>query len=221
METWFQRIFLSLAVIVASPQLLAQDDETNTRGTPSVLDRIITPDLERRVIEEDILDSENFEVGFFAGGIGIEDFGTNGVNGIRFAYHINEDLFVEASVGESDLDKTSFERISGSAPLLTDDQRDLLYYDLVLGYNIFPGEIFVTDKWAFNSSFYLLAGAGNTSFGDEDNFTIVLGGGLRLFLTDWLAFHADVRERFFSTDILGEDRDTQNIEIHGGLTLFF
>jgi outer membrane beta-barrel protein len=219
-EAWIQRIFLiALSCFVTTPAL-AQDENENTERV-SVLDRIITPDMERRVIEEDILDRENFEVGLYAGVLSVEDFGSNNVSGIRFAYHVTEDFFLEAAVAQSELQETSFERLSGSAPLLTDSQRELTYYNLSIGYNILPGEVFIGENWAFNTAFYLIAGAGNTAFADEEHFTYNVGGGLRFFLTDWMTLHTDVRDHIFSHDLLGEEITTHNLEAHFGFTIFF
>lgn len=189
--------------------------------TRSVLDRIITPDMERREIEEDELDTEDFEIGFFAGVINVEDFGSNSAGGIRFAYHVTEDFFLEASYAQTTLKETSFERLSGSTPLFTDEQREMTYYNLAIGYNIFPGEVFIGENWAFNTSFYVIAGAGNTSFADEEHFTITFGGGLRFLVTDWMAFHVDVRDYIFTHDLLGEEQTTNNLEASMGLTVFF
>lgn len=218
MEIWVQRILLGLVVLpscfLAAPAL-GQGTEA------SVLDRVITPDMERRVIEEDVLDQENFEVGVFTGILNVEDFGSNGVSGLRLSYHVTEDFFLEVSAGQSTLGETSFERLSGSAPLLTSEQRDLSYYNLSMGYNILPGEVFIGKDWAFNSAFYLIAGAGNTSFADEEHFTYNLGGGLRFYLTDWLALHADVRDHIFDHDLLGEELRTHNLETSLGFTIFF
>lgn len=219
MEAWIQHFFLvALPCLVALPAL-AQDEET--RRGPSVLDRIVTPDLERRVIEEDVLDSENFELGAYAGILSFEDFGSNSVSGLRLAYHVSEDLFVEIAYAQSELGETSFERLSGSAPLLTAEQRELSYYNLSIGYNLLPGEVFIGENWAFNTAFYLIAGAGNTSFADEEHFTVNLGGGLRFFLTDWMTLHMDVRDHVLTHDLLGEEQTTHNLETHLGMTIFF
>lgn len=217
MENWIQRIFLS-GLLCYAATALAQDDEQDG-GT--VLDKIITPDMERRTIEQDVLDTEDFEIGVYGGIINVEDFGSNSVAGIKIAYHVTEDFFLETAFAQTTLQETSFERLSGSTPLFTDEQRKLTYYNLSIGYNIFPGEVYIGKNWAFNTSFYIIAGAGNTSFADEEHFTYNFGGGLRFYLTDWLAWHADVRDHIFSHDLLGEEITIQNIEAHLGLTIFF
>ena len=220
MENWFKLFLLIIAPVLScfAPSCVAQQEE---QQGGSVLDQIITPDLERRVIEDDVLDNEDFEIGLFAGVLSVEDFGSNTVAGIRLAYHVTEDFFLETTIAQSTLQETSFERLSGSTPLFTDEQRELLYYNMAIGYNILPGEIFIGENWAFNSTFYLVAGAGNTDFADESHFTFSFGGGLRLFLTDWMALHADMRDHILTHGLLGEELTINNLEAHLGLTIFF
>lgn len=218
MEGWFQRIFLIALALAPIEGALAQDDQASDSKT--VLDAVINPDIEPRNIDEDLIDSENFEAGIFAGVMSVEDFGSNNVFGVRFAYHVTEDLFLEMTAGQSNTSETSYEVLSGGSPLLTDDQRTLTYYNASLGWNLLPGEVYL-GKYAFNTSYYVIGGAGNTSFADNEYFTFNFGGGFRLFLNDWLAFRLDVRNHLFTHNILGEDKSIQNLETHLGLSLFF
>jgi len=216
METWLKRLLLTVALSALS--LIANAADTQTR---SVLDKIITPNLERRDPVSPNIDTEDFELGFYAGIINVEDFGSNTVTGLRLAYHISEDFFAEANYAQSTLQETSFERLSGSTQLLSDEQRELNYYNLSLGYNLLPGEIFIGKDWSFNSAIYLLAGVGNTNFADDDYFTYNAGIGLRLLATDWLALHFDVRSHIYEHELLGEAQTVFNLESHAGVTFFF
>jgi len=216
METWLKRLLLTVALSALS--LMANAADTQTR---SVLDKIITPNLERRDPVSPNIDTEDFELGFYAGIINVEDFGSNAVTGLRLAYHISEDFFAEANYAQSTLQETSFERLSGSTQLLSDEQRELNYYNLSLGYNLLPGEIFIGKDWSFNSAIYLLAGVGNTNFADDDYFTYNAGIGLRLLATDWLALHFDVRSHIYEHELLGEAQTVFNLESHAGVTFFF
>lgn len=182
---------------------------------------VVQPEIARREITEPDIDEEDFEVGAFAGFLSIEDFGTSPVYGFRLAYHVTEDIFLEAAAGTSTADKTSYELLSGNVQLLTEDERDLTYYNLSVGYNLLPGEAFFFDRFALNSQFYLIAGVGTTQFAGNDEFTVNVGAGYRLLLTDWLALHLDARDHMFETDLLGLTKTTHNIELHGGLTIFF
>lgn len=182
---------------------------------------VIEPELERRDIDVAAIDTEDFEVGVFAGAMSIEDFGVNTSLGARLAYHISEKLFVELTAGASEGGETSFERLSGAAQLLTDDERSLGYYDLSLGYNIFPGEVYLSADRAFNAAIYLIGGVGNTSFAGDDRFTLSLGLGIRLIPRDWFALHADVRDHVFDIDLLGQEKTSHNLEAHLGVTFFF
>ncbi|MEQ8483914.1 MAG: outer membrane beta-barrel domain-containing protein [Pseudomonadales bacterium] len=185
------------------------------------LEPLVVREPERREVKVDDIDSENWEVGVVAGALSVEDFGTNSLYGLRLAYHITEDFFVEGTYGRSRLGQTSFERLSGGAQLLTDDQRDLTYYNVSVGWNLFPGESFLTRNWAFKGGLYLIAGAGSTEFGGDDRFTINGGVGYRLIATDWLALRVDVRDHVFKSDLLGESETRHNFEFSTGLTVFF
>jgi outer membrane beta-barrel protein len=160
-------------------------------------------------------------VGVYGGLMSVEDFGTNAVAGVRVAYHVTEDLFVEGVYGRTKLGETSFERLSGGAEILTDDERRMTYYNVSIGYNLFPGESFLTRRSAFRGGLYLIAGGGSTEFGGDDRFTINAGLGYRLAANDWLALHVDVRDHVFKSDLLGTEQTLHNIEFTGGLTVFF
>jgi outer membrane beta-barrel protein len=182
---------------------------------------VIEPELQRRTVTEADIDSEDFEAGVYAGVMSIEDFGTNFVYGIRAAYHITEDFFIEAAYGRTEADETSYETLSGGARLLTDSERQLDYYNISLGFNLFPGEAFIGSGHAFNTALYVIAGVGNTEFADDSHFTVNAGPGYRFLVTDWMALHVDVRDYLFKSDLLGNDKTTNNLEFTGGLTFFF
>jgi outer membrane beta-barrel protein len=206
-----------LAFASAGPAAAAEDSIGGSlRSEP-----VVQPEIARRDIVEPEIDEEDFEVGAYAGFLSVEDFGTSPVYGVRLAYHVTEDLFLEAAVGTSTADKTSYELLSGNVQLLTDSERDYTYYNLSVGYNVLPGEVFFGRSYAFNSQFYLIGGVGNTRFAGNDEFTVNVGAGYRLLLNDWLTLHLDARDHMFESDLLGEAKTTHNFELHGGLTFFF
>lgn len=213
MENRIKRIFLTLTAITSTLFTIAVVADESVQ--------VIEPELDRREISIDDIDSENFEIGFYYGVISIEDFRSNNVLGLRLAYHITEDFFVEASYSQSEGDRTSYERLSGGIPLFTEEDREFYYYGLNIGWNVFSGESFVSDKYAFTSAFYLIGGAGNTDFLGESWFTLTFGAGYRLLLNDWLAWHIDGRDHMFDRDTFGEEETTNNIEFTTGLTVFF
>ena len=216
MESRIFRIFLTG---IATPWLIAME-----LGVPSVYaqepEQVVRPELERREIKEADIDTEDFEIGAFAGVMSVEDFGTNFVYGARLGYHVTEYVFVEASYGRTDTDETSAERFGGFQ-ILQDSDRTLDYYNLSFGFNLLPGESFVGSRWAFTSDFYLIGGVGSTSFAGDDLFTWNIGFGYRVLLNDWLALRADARDHVFDLDLLGESNTTHNLEFTGGLSIFF
>ena len=181
--------------------------------------QVIDPEVERREIKEPAIDKENFEIGAFAGILSIEDFGSDLVYGVRFAYHLTEGFFVEGTAGQGEAGLTSFEVLSGDARLFED--RTLTYYNLNLGYNILPGEGFIGEGRAYNTNLYLIAGLGSTEFADDDRFTINFGAGFRFLLNDSWTLRLDFRDHLFDIDILGEEKTVHNLEGTLGFTFFF
>ena len=84
METRVQHILLAASLLGAltcfSASVFAADEKENNND--GELGKIITPDIERRHIKEADLDSEDFEVGLYAGMLNVEDFGSNMVAGV-------------------------------------------------------------------------------------------------------------------------------------------
>jgi outer membrane beta-barrel protein len=183
--------------------------------------QVVEPEVVRRKIKEPDIDSEDFEIGAFGGVMSIEDFGSDLSYGIRLAYHVTEGFFVEGTVGQSMAGLTSFEILSGGAPLLSDSERELTYYNLSLGFNILPGEAFVGEGSAFNSSLYVIAGLGSTTFAGDDRFTVNFGAGYRFLLNDSIALHIDFRDHLFDIDLLGEEKTAHNLEGTLSMTVFF
>lgn len=226
MESRFRVLFLIVALVslsgcAATKNLFGFGPEEAPPPSAEPPGQVVDPDVARREIKEPSIDREDFEIGGFVGIMGIEDFGSDISYGLRFAYHITEGFFVEATVGQSEGGLTSFEVLSGGARLITDDERTLTYYNLNLGYNILPGEVFIGEGRAYNTNLYLIAGLGSTTFAGDDRFTVNVGAGYRFLLTDSVALHIDFRDHLFDIDLLGEEKTAHNLEGHLGFTVFF
>ena len=189
-------------------------------GDDTTPPRVIEPQVERRDVKVPRIKSQDIELGGYIGTLNIEDFGAHREFGIQAAYHITEDFFFQADAGRSKAGRTSFETLSNIA-LLTDNERWFKYYDLSVGYNFLPGEVFLGRNHAMTSSFYILAGVGSTDFGGDSKFTGNFGAGYKILPTDWLAVHVTVEDRVFNTDLLGVNKLASNLEAHLGLTVFF
>jgi outer membrane beta-barrel protein len=226
MESRIRVLFLIIALIslsgcAATKNLFGIGPDEAPPPSTEPPGQVIDPQVERREIKEPKIDREDFEAGGYVGIMSIEDFGTNVVYGVRLAYHVTEGFFVEGTVGQTEGGLTSFEILSGGAPIISDDERTLTYYNLNLGYNLLPGEGFIGEGRAYNTNFYLIAGLGSTSFAGDDRFTVNFGAGFRFLFTDSIALHLDFRDHMFDIDILGEDKTAHNLEGHLGVTVFF
>ena len=95
-------------------------------------------------------------------------------------------------------------------------------------HDVTPSAIFIDRRGnkyvgsrAYNSAVYLTAGAGSTTFAGGDRFTVTLGAGARVLLTDWLAVHLDIRDHILEVDVVGTNKQTHNFEAVVSLTAFF
>jgi outer membrane beta-barrel protein len=182
---------------------------------------LIQPQIERVKFDESLIDSEDFEISAYIGMLSIEDFGVNTLSGFKIAYHINESYFAQLVAGESQAGKTSFEVLSGGAPLLSDDERKLTFYQINLGYNLFPGEAFLSESVTLNNALYVVLGLGNSEFAGDDRFTINYGFGYRLLFMDAFSVNADLKNHMFDMDVFGDRIKTNNVEYSLALGWYF
>lgn len=218
MENWFRNLFLSLLILAGSffsPVIFAAEQK-NTENPV-----LIRPELERSLFNEAQIDGDDFEILLVAGFLSIEDFGVNPLLAVRLNYHVNETVFVQLAMAQSKAGETSYEILSGGAPLLTDAEKDLRYYSINIGYNLFPGEAFLSDQTTYNTVLYLVAGMGTTDFAGSDLFTINFGTGYRFLLNDAFAIVAEFRNNIFDMDLFGKDKISNNLEFSFGASWFF
>lgn len=206
--------FVLLLVLLAPGVGVAQTPD------PTEPDQVIQPQIDRRDIRTPRIDTEDFELGAFRGLLSVEDFGAEPVYGARLAYHVSEYFFVEGVYGLSTVSDQTFCDSAGLC-LFPNREEELAYYALSVGYNVFPGEVFLGKGKARTSSLYLLVGVGNTSFIKEDHFTFNFGLGIRVLPTDWLALHVTLRDYLFESDILGTQERKNNFELTFGLSVYF
>ena len=218
METWFRNFLLgllTLSSVVSSNAVFSAEQEIDEDSA------LIQPEVERIAFDEAQIDSNDFEIMLAAGFLSIEDFGVNPVLAAKLNYYVNESVFVQLTLAQSKGGETSYEVLTGGAPLLTDDERKLSYYTIDVGFNILPGEAFLDENAAYNTAFYLSAGIGNTEFAGSDRFTINYGAGYRLLLNDELSLTIDFRDLVFDVDVFGENKVTNNLQLLLGIGWFF
>lgn len=214
-------LLLGLFAVILSGCASGMKSGISSDGESADDGAVIEPDVARRKIDPPKIDTDDFEIGAFVGLMSVEDFETNAVYGLRLDYHVTENFFVEGNYGQTKIGETSYEKLSGGTQLLPDDQRELSYYDLSVGYNLLPGEAFVGRNRAFNGALYVLAGVGNTDFAGDNHFTLMLGAGYRMLLWRAMAMNVDFRDHIWDSDLLGESKTTHNIELSLGLSFFF
>lgn len=181
--------------------------------------QVIAPAVERRDISVPKIDTENWEIGPYFGVLSVDDFGSQAIYGIRAAYHVSEDFFLEGAYARSTVRDTNFRNIG--LPIFPTEEEDLTFYSFSLGYNFLPGEVFVGTKWAMTSSMYFIFGVGNTEFIGEDELTYSFGFGLRVLPRDYLALRIEAKDNIFESDLLGTNEYKHNLEFNIGFSVFF
>jgi outer membrane beta-barrel protein len=210
----FLKAFLTAALGAASLGAIAQAQPAGNN------DQVVVPQVDRRDIEKPKFPSNDFEVGLFTGTYSTQNFGTSWVYGARIGYHITEDFFVEGAYGQTKVSDELFRQILPGG-IFQQNSEKLSYYNLSIGYNFLPGEIFLGGRRARPSQFYIVAGMGSTKFDLQRKPTFNAGFGYRVYLADWVALQLDLRDHIFSLDLLGKRQSTQNVELTGGLTVYF
>ena len=209
--------FLGAILFIPPVSVAAEGDD---RSTPSQ-EQVIQPQLERREVSVPRINADDIEVGFYSGILNIENFSSQSVQGVRLAYHVTEDFFIEGVSAKSTISDEFFRSRAFPITGFDKQEEDLTYYNFSLGYNVLPGEIFLGRRWAMASAFYVIGGIGTTKFAKENHATFNFGGGYRILLNDWLAVHLDMRDHVFDSDLLGQNKRTNNFEAHAGVTVFF
>src|SRR5271167_2044591 len=197
----------------APPEVVAEEPQ----GEPS----IVEPQVTRRVVKTPKIKAKDFEVGAYFGALSIQDFGTNPVYGVRAAYHVTEDFFLEAYGARSQAGLSSLENVFPNITVVSNSGRYFTYYDLDVGYNVLPGEVFLGRGRAFNSALYVTVGMGDVKFANQNQFALNFGVGYRVTITDWLAMHVDDRDHVFESDFFGFNKNVNNVEAILSLTTYF
>ena len=214
MENWFRHLFLGLFAGLFLNTVGAAEPAADEGW-------LIQPEVERIQFDEAQINGDDFEIMLFAGYLSIEDFGVNSLLSAKFNYYVNESIFVQITLAKSTAGDTSYEILSGGAPLLTDTERELKSYAINLGYNLLPGEAFPTENKAFNTAFFISGGIGNTTFAGSDRFTYNYGAGLRFLLNDSFSLYGEFRNNVFDVDVFGVTKSTNNLEFTIGTGWFF
>lgn len=214
METRLQRIFLSICLgtsvlLAAMPGAMAQQTLQ------------IEPQIPRDPVVQDQLDDESFVIGLRGGLLSLNDFGSSGMAAAQLGYHINEDFYVAFDYAKAKAGLTSFEKLSGAAPLLTDEQRNWQYYGAQLGYVLLPGEVFLTRNYAMNSALSVFVGGGNVDFAGDNVFAVQAGTQFRVYLTDWIAADLVLSDYVFETSVLAEQKSQHSLSLALGVAVYF
>jgi outer membrane beta-barrel protein len=197
----------------ATPVATAAPIDTTEQGA------VIDPETARRKVVVPHIKNKDWESGVYVGVLSTQELQSALTYGVRASYHINEDFFLEGEYGRSSVSDQVRREIG--QPFFPKESMDLSTYGLDLGYNFLPGEVFFGSKRAMTSTFYLLAGVGDTGFNGEDYLTYSAGFGVKVLPADHMAIRLEARDRIWQSDLLGTNQVTNNLEMTLGFSLYF
>ena len=211
-----KKLLIALSFAATALPALAQ----STAPAPAPSEPVVVPEVDRRDVRKPRYPSNDFEVGLYTGAYATENFGTSWVYGARIGYHLTEDFFVQGVYAQTKVTDEAFRQILPGGVFESQTQK-LNYYNLSVGYNILPGEVFLFSSRARPSQLFIIGGVGSTKFVDQNKPTYNFGFGFRVFLTDYASLQLDLRDHIFSLDLLGKSQSTQNLELTTGLSFYF
>lgn len=186
MESRFQYILLSLLFIVG---VAFMAEEASAKGKLDV-------------------NNENFEFYINTGVLSIQDFNSEFSLGIGATFNATEDFFLQYNYFQATASQTPYEILR--QPYFSGGDRVFSHYDLLLGYNIFQGEVFLGKSNAQLSTLYVVLGVGDTSFGGENSFTSVWGLGYKVGITGKINVSVDFRDYAFKSTLNSVQQSTHN-----------
>jgi outer membrane beta-barrel protein len=213
-----KKLLLALSLAACAPCTFAQSTQAPPTSPPS--EPVVVPQVDRRDVRVPKYPSNDFELGAYTGAYATENFGTSWVYGARIGYHLTEDFFVQGVYAQTKVTDEAFRNILPGGIFESKTQK-LNYYNLSVGYNILPGEVFLWSSRARPSQLYIIGGVGSTKFVDQRKPTYNFGFGFKVFLTDYASLQLDLRDHIFTLDLLGKSSSTQNLELTAGLSFYF
>lgn len=206
----------------AFPMLTSSNAVSAEADAPSAIQpiMIIDPAIEQREIHEAAIDTESFEVGLFTGTLAVEEFSPHVIHGLTASYHLMNRTLLQFNFLQTDVGRVTAEKLAARS-LLKDSDREFVHYNIMMGYNLFPGKSFYGRKHKFHSSIYLFAGAGMTDFAGNSSFTPVIASSYRVVLTDWLTWSLDFKDYIFERDFQNDKKQTHNLEFSSSFNFLF
>jgi len=211
-KSMVSRILAAAAIAVFSAAAAAQSPQ-------AVPEPVIPAQVDRRDVHVPRIKANDVEIGAFAGILSVQSFSTKPSAGLRLGYHVTEDYFIEGTYGRSKVSDQAYRSLG--IPIFSSEEVPLTYYNLSIGVNLFPGEVFVGKDWAMTSAVYLVGGVGNVKFNSEGHTAYNFGIGIRMLPNDWFSVRFEIRDHMFSSDLLGKNELTHNFEMTLGVAAYF
>lgn len=180
---------------------------------------IVKPKAEQELIKDAELKDVSISAGVYAGVINFENFSSSYLLGLTVNIPLNEDVFIDVEYGSTTISDAEYRNIG--LPLFEKEEINVDFYNVLIGYNLLPGEVYWSKDKTLLSSFYLLAGVGSVNINKDDFVSLSFGIGFRMDIGSGKNVRVEARDRLIDSDILGTDKISNNTEIHIAMSWSF
>lgn len=156
----------------------------------------VDPNIRRPDVQVKQIKAQDYELGGYAQSVTLDRNHTVGLYGVRAAYHKTDNFFVEGSVAYSST--IGFEDIRQIVGAGEDPGLDYSTYEFSVGYNLFPGDLYITKSYTLPFSIYAIGGFGYVDYESDSHTAYSFGGGLRITPTDYFAIRIELRDQAWS-----------------------
>jgi outer membrane beta-barrel protein len=144
---------------------------------------------------------------------------TFGVFSLAYAYHMTEDLAVEATAGVTRLTSGGGPELERTFAVLQDRTRTQLMFDADLVYSLAHAKLRLGGSIT-HFDFYLVAGGGVVDSAVSSGIAGNGGFGLKFFLGNAFAFRLDVRDHVFRQQLLSESMLVNDVTATLGFSIY-
>jgi len=200
MPSLFRNLLLS--ALIGLPWVASAADGTDNP------DQAVVPEVKRLDLQAPRFPSKDFEVGFVIGTYVMPYYPyPKRLRGLRINYNINEDLYIHLDHDETKVSSKSLRLLPDGCletglncvPINGSGERRWTATTVGVGLNgLFPGELYLFNKYSFLTSGYVFGGLGTVNFNGRSEKALSTGGGTKLYLTNWLIFNFEARTYLYT-----------------------
>jgi outer membrane beta-barrel protein len=157
------------------------------------------------------------EVNLFGGVYASDMMGAAPLAGASYTFHINEDFALEAGFAYARLSSSFSDPVESFTGYNILESHNAFLYSGNLVWHPFHGKFMFFRSGIPHFDFYFLAGVGITDSKTSKGLTYSVGGGIKIFTTQWLSVRVEIRDNIHVQQLLDAEALTNNLSLTLGV----